>query len=148
MLTDSRHSNAPRLSPKPRVCIGGVGLSCQEPSRRGREHLSLFRLAACLIGIVMLLLFPFRSAHDFNQHFRTARVRRSIISHTFVSVATEAPAKAASRLPIQPVGFVLVSLEIEMDSSAGILMPPVIPARILLLFRPGPSRASGEEPFI
>ena len=122
----------------------GIKSSLRELARSNPQ--SLLRLAACLIGVLMLLLFPLRTAHDFNQHFRTARTRRSAISHTFVSVAKEAPAKAVSRLGIQRADFILVSL--EMDSSAGMIMPPVIPARILLLFRPGPSRPSSEDPFI
>jgi hypothetical protein len=97
----------------------------------------------------MLLSFPSNAPHDFHQHFRTARVRRSIIDHTFVSVAQEAPAKAACRLSIKPLGFLMLRLETKLESPAGIeISAPVISARILRLFRPGPSRASGEDPFI
>ena len=96
----------------------------------------------------MILSFPLSSPHDSHQHFRTARVRRSVISHTFFSVAKEAPAKAASRMGVKPVSFILINLEAETESSADVVILPVIPARILLLFRPGPSRASGEDPFI
>jgi hypothetical protein len=118
-------------------------------SRSARLHLSaLLGPAGALISVLMILCFPLRSAHDFNQHFRTTRIRRSVISHTFVSVAKEAPAKAASRAVVKPVSFIVINLASETESLAGIVSLPVLPPRILLLFRLGPTRTSGEDPFI
>ena len=103
---------------------------------------------ACLIGIATLLSFPFNSAHDFHQHFRTERVRRSVISHTFVAVSKEAPSKPACRLSFHPFDLDLVPPTKELTRTFSVSIPPVIPAHILLLFRLRPSRAGCEDPFI
>ena len=106
-------------------------------------------MAACLASALMVLSFPLGSAHDFHQHFRTARVRREVIKHTFLSVTKESPGKAARSLRVRPIRLLPVDRETETELSSNISPSPLaIPTRILLRFRPGPSRAGGEDPLI
>ena len=109
----------------------------------------LLRMAVCLAGALMVLSFPVGSAHDFHQHLRTARVRRELVRHTFLSVAKESPAQGARPLRVRPIQLLPIDRETESESSPNISpFPLVIPTRILLRFRPGPSRAGGEDPLI
>jgi hypothetical protein len=103
-----------------------------------------------LVGVMMLLSFPCRSGHDFHQHLRTARIRRSIVSHTFVSAASEVTAETVSRSPARPTGFLPVDLALALAVPATHALPAPVPAvsRILRLARSGRSRASGDDPLI
>jgi hypothetical protein len=109
----------------------------------------LLKLVLSLAGVIMLLSFPSRSAHDFHQHFRTARIRRSVVSHTFAETAPEAPAKTACQAPIRPTGFLPVDLALASEAPAKSELPtPVSPSSILRLFPSRLARASGDDPLI
>jgi hypothetical protein len=106
-------------------------------------------LIMSLFGMIMLLSFPFRSGHDFHPHFRTARIRRSVVSHTFVSSAPEAPAKTISQSPIYPAGFRLVDSASALEAPTGHKLRALVPAsRFRRPFRPRRARASGDDPLI
>ena len=129
--------------------MGQSSSSSGEPDLFSFSCAKLLRMAVCLVGALMVLSFPLGSTHDFHQHLRTARVRRELVRHTFLSVAKESPAQGARPLRIKPIQLLPVDYETESESSSNISPSPlVIPTRILLRFRPGPSRAGGEDPLI
>jgi hypothetical protein len=46
---------------------------------------AFLQVAACIVSVAMLLLFPAAKVHNFGTHFRTPEVRRAIERHTFVA---------------------------------------------------------------
>jgi hypothetical protein len=73
-------------------------IGCQH--RKASETKGLINLMISLLGLLMLISFPIRSAHQFENHFRTPEVRRSIERHTAI---VNPESKAPERISYQGV---------------------------------------------
>jgi hypothetical protein len=107
-------------------------------------HSSSF--AASLLSIVMFLLFPAQiRPHDYNDHFRTPRVRASIVGHTSVERAEVRTADQAVKTHAWPP----LSLVVEPDLKRRTRPEAVCPmprTRLFLRLKLGPSSSSSQDP--
>lgn len=103
-------------------------------------------IAACAIGLMMLLSVPIQRPHRFTDHFRGPEVRRSIERHTKIAPPESGP---ENRIQFD----VLRRLAAPVDDEAEIKalpdfdpVPQVPLTRLLLRLKLASSRAGAQDP--
>ena len=110
---------------------------------------SLMRLAAGLVVVVMLLLFPVTRAHDFGTHFRNPEVRRSIARHTFVAQSHDNIPERIAHTNLRPVVFTPIVTDRQIAPLENFdAIPHVTLARILKRLKLNPAGSGGTDPLL
>jgi hypothetical protein len=124
-----------------------VFLSTLKSSRR--TIAGCLRVAACVVGIAMLLSFPAVSAHLYGQHFRTTEIRQNIVRHTFVAGPESGSVEQFAHLDAQPSISMPVIIDNVAKRSLLLATASDVPTfRLLHRFKLGPSRSGGSDPLL
>ena len=110
---------------------------------------TLFNLAGCVVGVLMLLAFPIRQAHQFTNHFRTPEVRRSIERHTPIAHPEAGIAERIAHQAVLPALLVHIDTGAVVEPAANIEFASQVPlSRLLLRLKLGSSRSGGQDPLL
>ena len=109
---------------------------------------AIFNLVACAFSVLMLLSLPIRSAHQYQDHFRSPQVRRTIERQTFLAHTNLGPADRITHSAAQPMLFASVE-DGEAFEPAGNreFSPPILIPRSLLRPKLG-SRSKNQDPLL
>ena len=121
-----------------------------ERKSSGRDFLiALLRVSACVVSVVMLLLFPSAKPHSFATHFRAPEFRRAVERETPIAHSDENPQPRIAlneSLPAFPflieTASKLVAVE-HFESPAKVSVP-----RLLNRLKLNPSGSSGQVPLL
>jgi hypothetical protein len=109
----------------------------------------MLNLAACIVTVLMLLAFPIRSAHRFENHFRAPEVRRSIERHTVVAHSESAPVERIADQAVVPALWVPVDLREAIQPASEVELSASIPiSRLLLRLKLGSARSGSQDPLL
>jgi hypothetical protein len=106
-------------------------------------------MAACIVGIAMLLCFPAVKAHRFGPHFRTPEVRRAMERHTFIAHSDDSTPAQVAHLDLLPTFFIpadfsrLVVRRENLESFSKLPIPRLLNRRKL-----NPSGSGGQVPLL
>jgi len=109
----------------------------------------MINLAVCMVSVLMLLAFPIRSAHRFENHFRTPEVRRTVERHTVVAHSESAPIERIAHQAVMPALLVPIDLrEANEPASKVELSSPIPISRLLLRLKLGSARSGSQDPLL
>ena len=114
-----------------------------------RATATCFEVAISVVGIVMLLSFPANASHQFDAHFRSNEVRRSIVRNASIAGPEADAARTVARIDAEPA----IPMPVIAESAAKPLTTfdfssDVSLVRLLQRFKLGPSRSSGSDPLL
>jgi hypothetical protein len=104
------------------------------------------RAALSLVGLLMLLVFPFQRVHSSLSHFRAHEARRTIVRHTLLARTPEgATADESYKYPIEFAGQLEDTDQSEpATENCTLLTNPV--KFYLTRLKLGPSQAGSQDP--
>lgn len=107
------------------------------------------RLAAGLVVVVMLLLFPITRACDLGTHFRNPEIRRSVARHTFVAHSPDKTPERIARNNLRPVVFAPIVTDRQITPAENFDAIPHVPlARMLNRLKLNPAGSGGLDPLL
>jgi hypothetical protein len=107
------------------------------------------RLAACVVGIAMLLCFPAVKAHRFGPHFRTPEVRRAMERHTFVAHSDDSVPARVAQLDLLPTFFIPADISSRIVPREYLESISELPlSRMLNRRKLNPSGSGGQVPLL
>jgi hypothetical protein len=110
---------------------------------------AFIRIAACIISVMMLLLFPAARFHSFQAHFRTPEVRRTTQRHTSVAYSHDDTCERAIVIRPLPISFVDSEPGQRITARNTVEKPFEAPRlRILSRLKFNPSGSSGPDPLL
>jgi hypothetical protein len=110
---------------------------------------TLLKLAACVVSVLMLLVFPIRKAHQFTIHFRSPEVRRSIERHTPIAQPESEPAERIAHHAVLPTLLVPIDTGDAVKPVADFERSPQVSlSRLLLRLKLGSSRSGSQDPLL
>jgi hypothetical protein len=108
---------------------------------------SLLHLAACVVGVLMLLAFPMQRGHQYANHFRTPEVRRSIERHTPIAHPEAGTADRIAHQAVMPAAIEPVETGDALKPIVNFYLLPQVPiSHLLARLKLGSSRSGGEDP--
>jgi hypothetical protein len=109
----------------------------------------LLNLAACIVSVLMLLVFPMQRVHQYTNHFRAPEIRRSTLRHTPIAQRESGPAERIAHQAVLPALLVYVDTGDVVEPAANIEFASQVPlSRLLLRLKLGPSRSGGQDPLL
>jgi hypothetical protein len=103
-------------------------------------------LAACVVGIAMLLSFPATRAHNFATHFRTPEVRRSVERNTFIAHGESSSPERIACSELLPTFFTPTETDRRITSPDNFALPSQVPlSRLLHRRKLNPARSNGPD---
>jgi hypothetical protein len=106
-------------------------------------------LVVALVGVLMMLTFPFRRPHQFANHFRADEVRGSIERHTVLAQRQAGPTERIAQCAVRPALPVEVAIPSKVNFPVHLEFASTVPLlRLLLRLKLCPSRASAQDPLI
>jgi hypothetical protein len=110
---------------------------------------ALFHAAACVLSVAMLLSLPASTVHDFDAHFRTPEVRRSIERTTSVAFGEDNAGECLDRSNLLPTFFVPSEPDHHPTARDTVEKPFTAPRfRILSRLRLMSSGSGGQDPLL
>lgn len=127
-----------------------LGLSVGNLLKSSGQAIAAFlRVAACILGVAMLMSFPARRSHQFGEHFGTAQIRQNILRHTFVAGPEDGAVEDVAQIEAQPAIPTPANIEHVAKSFIRVSTVPQIPTfRILRHLRLGASRSGSSDPLL
>jgi len=107
------------------------------------------RIVACIVSVVMLLLFPAAKAHSFGTHFRTPEVRRATERQTCVAHSDENTQERVGHSDPLPAFFTpieTVSKIVPRDNFES--LPDISLSRLLNRLKLNSSGSGGQDPLL
>jgi len=105
---------------------------------------ALFHAAACILSVAMLLSFPASKVHDFDAHFRTPEVRRSIERNTSVAFGHDNAKESVAHSHLLPTFF--VPAQTDRPTTSRDTEKPFEAPRFRILSRLKLSGSGGQDP--
>ncbi len=110
---------------------------------------SLISAVACVVSLLMLLVFPMGPEHQFTGHFRSPEVCQSIERHTPIAQPEARTTECIAHQAALPALLMLINNGDVVEPVANIEFSPQVPlSRLLLRLKLGPSRSGGQDPLL
>jgi hypothetical protein len=136
------------LEPWPNACYFSFSVMSIRLKSRPLKPAAIFNLVVCAFSVLMLLTLPIRSAHQYQNHFRSPEVRRTIERHTFFAHTNIGPAERISHSAVQPTLLASVEDEDAIEPAGNReFSPPILTSRLLLRPKLG-SRSNSQDPLL
>ena len=117
-------------------------LSCKLDSLTAFLH-----VAACIVSVAMLLLFPAFQTHSFGPHFRNPEVRRATKRHTSIAHSDNRAEERIAQSGLLTKSFAPAEPDIKIVPRDNFNSPPEVSlARLLNRLKLNPPGSDGQDP--